>query len=124
MQDNGRTPTNGRSSVFWKKIFSPHRQAPYQCHHAERLLAARRVEERGALTIVHKALRDTGRIFRYAVVTGRAEHDIAADLRGALAPTANGHHAAITEPAAVGELLSYSGRGTPPPLGGGFSFLL
>ena len=72
----------------------------------ELLAAIRRVEERGALTIAHKALRDTGRIFRYAVVTGRAEHDIAADLRGALAPTANGHHAAITEPAAVGELLS------------------
>ena len=71
----------------------------------ELLAILRRVEERGALTIAHKALRDTGRIFRYAVVTGRAEHDIAADLRGALAPTANGHHAAITEPVAVGELL-------------------
>ncbi|MBS6828728.1 MAG: integrase arm-type DNA-binding domain-containing protein [Desulfovibrio sp.] len=71
----------------------------------ELLAVLRRVEERGVLTIAHKALRDTGRIFRYAVVTGRAEHDIAADLRGALAPTANGHHAAITEPAAVGELL-------------------
>lgn len=71
----------------------------------ELLTVLRRVEERGALTIAHKALRDTGRIFRYAVVTGRAEHDIAADLRGALAPAVNGHHAAITDPAAVGELL-------------------
>lgn len=71
----------------------------------ELLTVLRRVEERDALTIAHKALRDTGRIFRYAVVTGRAEHDIAADLRGALAPAANGHHAAITDPAAVGELL-------------------
>ena len=71
----------------------------------ELLAVIRRVEERGALTIAHKALRDTGRIFRYAVITGRAEHDIAADLRGALAPTVNGHHAAIIEPAAVGELL-------------------
>ena len=71
----------------------------------ELLTVLRRVEERGALTIAHKALRDTGRIFRYAVVTGRAEHDIAAGLRGALAPTVNGHHAAITDPVAVGELL-------------------
>ncbi len=71
----------------------------------ELLTVLRRVEERDALTIAHKALRDTGRIFRYAVVTGRAEHDIAADLRGALAPAANGHHAAITDPAGVGELL-------------------
>lgn len=71
----------------------------------ELLTVLRRVEERGALTIAHKALRDAGRIFRYAVVTGRVEHNIAADLRGALAPTANGHHAAITDPVAVGELL-------------------
>ena len=71
----------------------------------ELLTVLRRMEERGALTIAHKALRDTGRIFRYAVVIGRAEHDIAADLRGALAPAANGHHAAITDPATVGELL-------------------
>ncbi|WP_300882287.1 integrase arm-type DNA-binding domain-containing protein [uncultured Desulfovibrio sp.] len=71
----------------------------------ELLTVLRRVEKRDALTIAHKALRDTGRIFRYAVVTGRAEHDIAADLRGALAPAANGHHAAITDPAGVGELL-------------------
>lgn len=71
----------------------------------ELLTVLRRVEERGTPIIVHKALRDTGWIFRYAVVTGRAEHDIAADLRGALAPTANDHHAAITDPVAVGELL-------------------
>lgn len=46
----------------------------------ELLVAIRRVEERGALPIAHKALRDTGRILRYAVVTGRAEHDITAIL--------------------------------------------
>ena len=71
----------------------------------ELLGVLRRVEERDALSVVHLALRECGRIFRDAIITGRAERDVAADLRGAFAPAPRGHRAAITEPAAVGELL-------------------
>ncbi|MGB8716521.1 MAG: site-specific integrase [Rhodanobacteraceae bacterium] len=39
------------------------------------------------------------------MATGRAERDIAADLRGALAPWKPRHFASITEPAKVGALL-------------------
>ena len=44
-------------------------------------------------------------MFRYAIATGRAERDPAADLRGALPPGKEKHHAAITEPKAIGTLL-------------------
>jgi integrase len=44
-------------------------------------------------------------VFRYAVQTSRAERDPTADLKGALAPVVKEHHAAITEPARIGELL-------------------
>jgi integrase len=44
-------------------------------------------------------------VFRYAVQTGRAERDPTVDLKGALAPVVSEHHAAITEPARIGELL-------------------
>lgn len=71
----------------------------------ELLGVLRRAEERDALSTVHRVLSECGRIFRYAVVTGRADRDVAADLRGAFAPEPNGHHAAITDPTAVGELL-------------------
>ena len=37
--------------------------------------------------------------------TERAAHDVTADLRGALAPVISEHHAAITDPARIGELL-------------------
>ena len=37
--------------------------------------------------------------------TERAVHDVTADLRGALAPVVSEHHAAITEPARIGEML-------------------
>lgn len=57
-----------------------------------------------------------GQIFRYAIATGRAERDPAADLRGALKPHKPKHHAAVVDPKAVGALLraisSYSGEPT------------
>ena len=46
-----------------------------------------------------------GRVFRYAIATGRAKHDISMDLRGALAPRATRNHPSITDPVKVGQLL-------------------
>ena len=45
-----------------------------------------------------------GQVFRYAIATGRAERDITAELRGALAPV-RVTQAAIVEPERIGELL-------------------
>ncbi len=45
------------------------------------------------------------RVFRYAVVTGRAQSDPAAMLGGALIAPKVKHHAAILDPAKLGELL-------------------
>ena len=71
----------------------------------ELLAALRRVEARGALVIAKRLRQIAGQIFRYAVVTGRAERDPSGDLRGALKASPERHHAALTEPAAVGGLL-------------------
>jgi len=71
----------------------------------ELLAVVRRIEQRGALETAHRALRNSGQVFRYAVATGRAERDPAADLRGALPPVKAKHLAAITDPEAVGALL-------------------
>ena len=38
-----------------------------------------------------------GQVFRYAIATGRATRDSAADLRGALTPVVTRHHAAVTD---------------------------
>jgi integrase len=65
----------------------------------------RRVEKRGALETAHRILQNVGAIFRYAIVTGRAERDTSADLRGALPPAKPKHHPSITDPKAIGELL-------------------
>ncbi len=67
--------------------------------------ALRRVEARGAIETAHRISQVCGQVFRYAIVTGRAERDPSADLRGALAPVKQKHHASITDPLKVGKLL-------------------
>lgn len=71
----------------------------------ELLGVLRRIEERGALETAHRARVYTGVVFRYAIHTGRADHDPTSDLRGALPPKKNGHFAAVTEPEKLGDLL-------------------
>ena len=69
------------------------------------LAVVRRVEQRGALEPAHRALRNCGQIFRYAVATGRANNDPAGVLRGALPPVKRGHFAALTDPKTISPLL-------------------
>ncbi len=72
----------------------------------ELLATLRRIEDRGANDIAHRAKQTAGQIFRYAVATGRAERDPSGDLKGALKPRRKKkHHAAITDPTEVGRLL-------------------
>jgi integrase len=69
------------------------------------LEALRRIEERGAVDTAHRAQQNCGQIFRYAVATGRADHNPVPDLKGALPPVKQTHYAAVTNPKDIGELL-------------------
>src|SRR5581483_6312771 len=71
----------------------------------ELLSALRRIESRGHHETAHRAKQKCGQVFRYAIVTGRVERDITADLRGALVPVVSQNHASLTVPAEVGALL-------------------
>jgi integrase len=71
----------------------------------ELLAVLRRIESRGAQETAHRAMQNCGQVFRYAVATGRAERDPTGDLRGALPPPKEKHHASIIEPKRIGELL-------------------
>ncbi len=71
----------------------------------ELLTVLRRIEERGAVETAHRASQNCGQVFRYAVATGRAERDPTGDLRGAIPPTKQTHHASITDPKEIGALL-------------------
>jgi integrase len=71
----------------------------------ELLTMVNRIVDRGAVESAHRVLQNCGQVLRYAIATGRAERNHAADLRGALPPVKQSHLAAITDPQAIGGLL-------------------
>ena len=79
------------------------------------LAALRKLEERGVVETAHRARTLAGQVFRYAIATGRAKYNPAADLANALEQPKVQHFASITEPAKVGELLRtiQNYRGSP-----------
>jgi integrase len=80
----------------------------------ELLEVLRKVESRGAVETAHRCLQYASQIFRYAIATGQASHDIAADLQGALQIATHSHFSSLTDPKKIGELLraidSYTGN--------------
>lgn len=66
-----------------------------QINAPEVLEAVRNIEKRGAHEVARRAVQYCGQIFRYAIVTGRAEKNPAPDLKGALKPVKRGHYAAL-----------------------------
>jgi len=74
---------------------------------AQELLGVlRRVEARGRNETAHRVRSLAGRILRFAVATGRATHDVAADLKDALAPVASRNFASVTDPVKVGSYFA------------------
>lgn len=71
----------------------------------ELLAALRAIEARGHRETAHRLRSFASRVFRYAVVTLRAETNPADILRGALIAPRVTHYAAIVEPREVGKLL-------------------
>ena len=71
----------------------------------ELLSVLRRIEDRGAIETAHRTLGICGAVFRYGVATGRAERDVAADLKGALQPVKPAHLPAVVDPKRVGALM-------------------
>jgi len=71
----------------------------------ELLAALRRIESRGAIYTARRVLGVCSSVFKYAITTGQAERNQAADLVGAIPPTKTKHHASITDPKEVGGLM-------------------
>jgi integrase len=76
----------------------------------EILAVLRKVESRGAVTVARVVRGLCSCVFRYAVITGRAEHDPAAAIRGAVAARPAKNRAAVTDPEKAGALMLAIGR--------------
>lgn len=70
------------------------------------LSVVRKMEARGHRTVTHRFRSTCSRVFRYAIITERAERDPAADLTGALLPKVNEPQAALTDPIKVGRMVN------------------
>lgn len=71
----------------------------------EILSLIRRIEGMGSHETAHRLPGILSQVFRYAIATGRATRDPAADLKGALGPRKPKHLAAITDPKQIGPFL-------------------
>lgn len=71
----------------------------------EVLAALKKFERRGIYETAKRLRAFASHVFRYAIVTGRARHNPAADIGEALVSPKRKHLAAIIEPKALGDLL-------------------
>lgn len=69
------------------------------------LVALKRIEAKGKYETARRCRSFAGRLFRYAVATGRGESDPSSILRGALVVPKVKHHPAILDPKQMGDLL-------------------
>jgi integrase len=101
-----KTNTRTRDERLLRFVFSRLGRRPIAAIAAPELLASLRpIEARGTIESALRTRSICGRVWRYAIATGRADRDIAADLKGALATATVRNHAAITDPKRIGELL-------------------
>lgn len=78
----------------------------------ELLEVLRRIEKRGALEKTRKVRQRCGEVFRYAIITGRAEYNPAPDLASALAVPKQKHHPFLSVeelPYFIKDLEGYTG---------------
>lgn len=69
--------------------------------------ALRKIEARGTLGTLEKARGVCSLVWGYAVATGAVQANIVGNMRGIFKTAPDAHHAAITDPARLGELLRH-----------------
>ncbi|CAM3088834.1 integrase arm-type DNA-binding domain-containing protein [Paracoccus nototheniae] len=66
----------------------------------------RTIEDRGAVDVAKRVRQSVGAVMRYAIATGRADRDPAADLTGALKPSPRVKHMAAIKQNELGEFMA------------------
>lgn len=75
----------------------------------ELLALLRPIEESGAVETAYRVKQIAGQVFRYGIAIGECEHDLSADLRGALSPKGVRHHGTLTNTKDISGLLNVNG---------------
>lgn len=107
-----RGPKTTKKVMSWlkKDIFPSIGKMPISTIQPPTIMAVlRKAEARGAIETAHRVKQVCSQVFRFAVADGKAERDVTADLRGALAVPVKSNFAALTAPKSVGRLLAEIG---------------
>lgn len=107
MRKEGRSEATLSKATWFLSLLKPAiGSMPVSDVDVQMLLAAlRKLEGKGNYETAKKSRSFASRVFRYAIASGRATHDPATLLTGALITAKAKHYAAIVEPSKVGELL-------------------
>lgn len=103
-----KSPGNRRRKIFMLErfcfpVFGD--KVMDQVEIADILSVIKPMEQKDKIDMAHRALQYINMVYRYALAVGRAKHNIAADIRGALRPKRPVHRAAITDKDEIGRLL-------------------
>ena len=102
----GLAPATATKLRWYLDLLGPLSERPVgEIEAFEILDPLRRIEASGRHESATNALSFAGRVFRYAVATGRAKRDVAADLRGALTAPKVKHRAAVLDPVGAGRMM-------------------
>ena len=115
LQREGKSPAPIKTARWFLELLAGIAKRPIASVTPHELLdVLKRVERRGHHETAVRLRSFAGRVFRYGFATLRTDRNPAEILRGALTVPRVKHHAAIIEPAKVGELLraieDYNGR--------------
>lgn len=115
IEREGRSPATIKKARWFLDLLADLGKRPIASITTHELLdVLKRVERRGHHETAVRLRSFAGRVFRYGFATLRTEHNPADILRGALIVPKVKHHAAVVEPAKVGDLLraieDYSGK--------------
>jgi integrase len=104
--DNSPADRRRKLYTLEKYLFPALGKMPIAKIEAPDLLAiVKPLEMEESVELAHRVLQYCGMVFRYAIATGKARHNIVADLRGAVRPKRPVHRASITDAQKIGPLL-------------------
>ncbi|CAN5256568.1 integrase arm-type DNA-binding domain-containing protein [soil metagenome] len=115
MELEGKSPATAKKARWFLELLDDIAKRPIASITPHELLdTLKRIERRGHHETALRLRSFAGRVFRYGFATLRTDRNPADILRGALIVPKVKHHAAIVDPAKVGELLraieDYNGR--------------
>lgn len=109
--------TAKRNNFIYSYLFDAFGETPINNITARQLLSVCQIYEKQGKTETARRMRSkAGQVFKYALVLGLCDRNVAIDIQGLLKSHTKQHHAAVTDPEILGKLLveidNYQKRGS------------